>query len=452
MPTLQDVENALGQLFNQFQTCHDFVQDNFVEPLNAFPSLQVDDLDFTHDQCVQQVQTAMGKLYGPNTDFSGGASETIATLIGNYFDQESKVSSYSSYSLSSSRSCPMNFSAGTPGVDTYIDQLSRLCLTTASDMQPHLDAINHITGPNIIVSDVWDTLQGIWQNIQSIWNPPPVYAAGPGQTQTYAPQQSQTQLPSTGTDEFWGDVSDFLDFLGEVMIVIQAIIECVKQLYIDVNVGELGWSQWQWINQMGNLKDQITQQNRNSQLPGSVQNTIDKSVNLDVVQLSQSEIKTVMKGIQKNGFSSYAAQCGYDPKTEQQNNYGAGYIMAYDSNGKLIQQQTPYFYSPPIDPKRAKGRHVEKQIVDWTVEWLNAYNKAHPNAPIKSMVLNIFTYKAPCGPSSQNCAGNLSQSDGNKSVWEQEIYNKTNPHVDVTISVWTTGGVNSSKVVTPWPK
>lgn len=454
---LGDATNALGEIINNVQTLRKEVEIDIVQPLQSLPGVDINGLDTTHDTCVKAVQTALGKLYAPGVNFSGSGADAISQLMEDYFTQESKLNNYTSDTISE-----------------YMLQLEQLCKSTINDLQPHLDALQGIMGPNVLISDAinyWSDVfhkgpQELLLGLQvGPWKlgdflPANQLMAQQGSVmgpQQFSPTQIGQELGNALEQSFWDMVAEVLAPLAVVVLVVNLVTEAIKQGKLDWDMGNIGWFVMRWLQQMGDLHNQILSQNTGSSLPARAQSTLFKATNSDIIVLSASVVKPVMKSWQKTGYQELIAFCtdshgNLDHKKLANTNYGGGYIQLYDKNGNLVKingqmgLQTPTFFSPD-----GKKGHVEEQTVQWTIDWLNAYNKAHPGAPITSIVLSIFTYKAPCGPAQKNCASNLSKSNGQKSQWEQDIYSKTNPHVDATIDVWTANNNNNPKAVKPWP-
>ncbi|GCE15804.1 hypothetical protein KTT_56630 [Tengunoibacter tsumagoiensis] len=120
----------------------------------------------------------------------------------------------------------------------------------------------------------------------------------------------------------------------------------------------------------------------------------------------------------------------------------------------------PIFLSP--DPRvseyqASKMGHVEDQTVKWAIDEIKIYNEAHPDRPIKSVTLNIYTFKEPCSDRYADCNANLRRpksKDGSitKSPWEKKIDKETGGKTDSTIVVWSSYGNSRGSDVKPWPK
>ncbi len=234
----------------------------------------MDELDIIHDQCVQAVQTSLGKLFGPGTTFQGEGATAVANLMGDYFDHESKLSNYS-----------------TNGISEYMVQLEQLCSSTIQQMEPHLEAVSSFNSSNVLLGDIihyWsdvfqkgpqaliDGLQvGPWSmgQVEHFLSGQP--GAGP---QVQSSQQLQMQQPlqqpgpqgQTPVSGFWDIVAAILAPFAALIIVVNIITEIIKQFSLDWHMESLAFLAWQWVSQMNSLHDHILMQNSSTNPSGNV--------------------------------------------------------------------------------------------------------------------------------------------------------------------------------------
>jgi len=146
-------------------------------------------------------------------------------------------------------------------------------------------------------------------------------------------------------------------------------------------------------------------------------------------------------------FKKDANQEWEDSKEEDRDNKNWG-------GGTLNLQEGPQLNSGlrTSPDKNFPGQHVEEQVVNWAIKQIEAYRAAHGNKPLSSIVLNIYTFIAPC-TKGNNCSLNLAP-DG---VWEKAIRkaaglsDSDEDKAKVKIIVWTSNGQHGKKPpIKPW--
>lgn len=283
---IADATNTLEQIFNTVQTIHDLAQDDYVRPLQQFPKSDVEGLDITHDRCVQEVQKAMGNLFGPGISFEGAAATAVANLMSDYFDHESKLSNYD-----------------IDGVSIYMTQLGQHCQTTVRDLQPELDAIKDIKGPSVVVSDVidyWSDVfhrgpQALIEDLQiGPWKlgdfPPAQFLMN----QVFMPQE---QAPQSALERsLLEEISSALVPVAAVILVVNLVWEVIKQWGIVWHVGRIGATLQGWANAMGDLHNEVISQNMLTPITGDI-GTINYALQQENLAQLEKEFPAVPSGV-----------------------------------------------------------------------------------------------------------------------------------------------------------
>ncbi|GCE10811.1 hypothetical protein [Tengunoibacter tsumagoiensis] len=283
---IEDAYSVLEDIFNDAQTRRKIAEEDFVAPLKLLPKTQIEDLDAIHDDCVQSIQTSIGKLFGPGSQFQGEASSAVADLIGSYFTQEAKLNDYTTKN----------------NVSKYMTQLEQITSASIHDAETHIDAIKGCNTSNVFVNRIvsfWSDLftkgpGSIPDNMQvGPWSLGQIFrgdfsiSSNTSHSQMYAPpSQVQTPTPQSG---FWEAVAAFLAPFAAVILVVNIVTDVIQQLSLDWHIESLGWTVIQWAQHMNDLHSNILLQNSESQLPGDI-GKIKRSLNADQTHLTMLKI------------------------------------------------------------------------------------------------------------------------------------------------------------------